>query len=229
MPPASVRRGVTERFHRPVRVPADAFDGFVGGSDPALSSRIAHDTAAALLHRIRGSNDPAAVERLVAYTDDRGIDEFAELWSKAAAHSLPGALWRLYVIRAAVRHDPDGASYLFELGARDDTGANPVIAGAPTPSGPRELERLIDEILRGAFTGDFELALERAAAFCRIMSRGALHVAGQQEREEIVDWDAWRTASGIAGERDTLRAARYLEFADELHHAARLWARDALD
>ncbi|MBN6777322.1 DNA-directed RNA polymerase subunit beta [Pseudoclavibacter alba] len=212
-----------------MRVPAEAFDAFVGGADPAVSSRVAHDTAAALLHRIRGGSDPAAVERLVAYTDDRGIDEFAELWSKAAAHSLPGALWRLYVIRAAVRHDADGAAYLFELGVQDDASVNPAIAGAPTPSGPRELELLIDEILRGAFVGDFELALERAAAFCRIMSRGALETASRQERSEVVDWDAWCSASGVAGERDTLRAARYLEYADDLHHAARRWARGELD
>lgn len=214
---------MTERFHRPVRMPGEAFEAVVGGADPAATSRVAHDTAAALLHRIRGGAEPgridrAAIERLVAYTDAHGIDEFAELWSRAAAHSLPGALWRLYVIRAAVRADPDGASWTFRRGAEVDRTISRAVAGAVTPTGPRELEQLIDEILRGAFVGDFEIALERASAFCRIMSQGAIDAATDGEDD-----------SPDRARELTLRAARYLGYAEDLHVCAQRWADGVLD
>ena len=37
-------------------------------------------------------------ERMVAYTDEHGLDTLAELWSRAGARSLPGALWRLSLL-----------------------------------------------------------------------------------------------------------------------------------
>lgn len=210
---------VTERFHRPVRVPGGAFEAFVGGEDPAATSRVAHDTAAALLHRVRGSGERDAVDRLVAYADEHGIDDIAELWSRAAARSLPGALWRLYVIRAALRADPEGSAWLFRRGAEAErTGASRAVAGAVTPTGPAELAALIDEILRGAFTGDFEIALERGAAYCRIMSQGAVDAAVDDGAR-----DEPRAAEG------TRRSARYLEYAEDLHAAARAWADGDLD
>lgn len=210
---------MADRFHRPMRVPSGAFAAFIGGDDPAATSRVAHDTAAALLHRIRGGDDPAAVERLVAYADAHGIDEFAELWSRAAARSLPGALWRLYVLRAALRSDPEGAAWLFRRGAEAPrTSSSRAVAGALVPTGPGELATLLDEILRGAFSGDFEIALERAAAYCRIMSQGAIDGA---VADAVHDHD--RAQAG------TLRSARYLEYGDDLHAAARAWSDGTLD
>ena len=73
------------RPHRPVRVPATAFEGIEGGLDPAVELRIAHDSARALVHRVRESDDPDLVERMVAYTDEHGLDTLAELWARASA------------------------------------------------------------------------------------------------------------------------------------------------
>lgn len=198
-----------DRPHRPVRVPSNAFDNLLGSPDPSEAHRVAHDTAAALLHHGRGTEDPAVVTRLVAYTDEHGIDDLAELWSTAAALSLPGALWRLYLIREVATRDPEGTAYTFARGIALDRTISHVVAGAPTPAGPEEITALCNEILRGAFTGDLGMALERASAFCRIMSQGATDIASGAEHSEP------ERAHDL-----TRRAARYLGLAEDLHAAA---------
>jgi len=52
-------------YHRPTRIPPGMFEGFVGGDDPATLSRVAHDTATAILSRVRENPDPVIVQRLV--------------------------------------------------------------------------------------------------------------------------------------------------------------------
>lgn len=207
---------MAERFSRPVRMPPGAFDAFPGDPDPAERSRVAHETAAALLHRVRGESDPAVVDRLITFADENGIDDIAELWSPAAAMSLPGALWRLYLIRQSVARDPEGASYVFRRGLEADQTISHVVAGPQTPTGPRQLAALIDEILRGAFTGDFAMALDRAAACARIMAQGAAQLAdGEPEN---------RRASAEAR-----RGIRSLQIAEELSACAARWREDRLD
>lgn len=194
-------------FHKPVRRPSDVIDGLGGSGDPAELSVVAHDTASALLHRVRAADDPASVEQLLAYTDANGVSELAELWSSSAATSLPGALWRLYRVRQVVMDSPESASYLFRRGLEVDHGVNQAIAGSPTAPGPDELVELATRILRGAFTGDFAVALERAAAFCRVLAFGS----------DDVD-------RGEASER----GHRYRALADEFTAAAALWRQDRL-
>lgn len=256
-----------------MRVPGSVFEGFVGAPDPAVSNRIAHDTAAALLSRVRGASvrdahgeaspahrrgdlaaagehgagvhhdvrfaagedaDAAAVAaanaraaadaraavvaRMVAYTDEHGIDDIVELWSRAAPHSLPGALWRLYAVRAASRADSVETARLFERGAVTGGTVGHAIAGAPRPASPDDLQRLVDDILRGAFVGDFELALDRAAAFCRVLSRGAIDASADAEGHD----------AALAGEL-TRKSARFLEYAGDLRICARMWADGRLE
>jgi hypothetical protein len=112
-------------------MPSGAFDRYASGVDPAVSLQIAHDTATALVRRIRESDDPAVLERLLAYTADHGVGELAELWSAAPAHSLPGALWRLYVIHASIVADESFAAAAYDTGAALEATADVVVAGAP--------------------------------------------------------------------------------------------------
>ncbi|WP_367651785.1 DNA-directed RNA polymerase subunit beta [Curtobacterium sp. MCPF17_052] len=102
--------------HRPVQFTDAEFAAIKGGEDPALVNRVAHDTANALLHRVREDPDPAVVERLVTYTDVHGIDAIAELWARVGPHTLPGALWRIYLVRTVIRQNPEEIAYLFERG-----------------------------------------------------------------------------------------------------------------
>ncbi len=209
---------MAEEFHKPTMFPSAVFEAYQGGVDPAESSRIAHETSHALLSRVRADPDAEIVDRLVAYTDEHGIDAIAELWSRASARSLPGALWRIYLLRVLIRQDPVSTSFYFERGVSVSGTIDPVVAGAEAPTGPDEITTLADEILRGIFEGDFAVALDRAAAFCRVTGAGCTSVADDLEPTEP--------------ERSTeltRRALRYSSIASELTSCARLWRSESLD
>jgi hypothetical protein len=205
-------------FNKPALFGGNEFEAFRGGDDPAAVLRAAHDSARQLLARARDADDPAVVDRLVTYTDEHGIDALAELWARSSPHSLPGALWRIYLVRVLIRQDPDGVALLFQRGTEVLSTIDPVVAGAPLPAGPAEITELADRILRGVFDGDFARALERAAAFCRVTAAGALSIADDQE--------------AVSPERSTeltTRAQRLVTTADELMSCARMSRADTLD
>ncbi len=205
-------------FNKPALFGGNEFDAFGGGDDPAAILRAAHDSASKLLARARGTDDPEVVDRLVTYTDEHGLDALAELWARSSPHSLPGALWRIYLVRVLIRQDPDGVALLFQRGTEVLPTIDPVVAGAPLPAGPAEITELADTILRGAFEGDFAIALERAAAFCRVSAAGALSIADDQE-----------VANPDRATELTTRAQRLITTADELMSCARLARADMLD
>ncbi|MER7796294.1 DNA-directed RNA polymerase subunit beta [Microbacterium sp. NPDC096154] len=208
---------MTDDFHKPVRRPSETFDRLFAAEDPAEVSRTAHSTAAALLSRVRHADDPGVVDRLIAFTSHHGIDDIAELWSRSPAKTLPGALWRLYLMQLSIHDDPRTAALLYDRGRVELRSSDALVAGAPMPAGPDELVALIDTILRGAFQGDFAVALDRAAAFCRVQASGATHLADDYERTE----------PGRSTELTT-RALRLSTYAGDLTAAAKLWRRDAL-
>lgn len=209
---------MAEDFHKPTKFPGKIFESFEGGMDPAESSRIAHETAMALLARVRVDPDPDVVERLIAFTDEHGIDTIAELWSRATPRSLPGALWRIYLLRLMIREDPHESSFLFQRGSEVIGTIDPVVAGASVPTGPDEIITLADQILRGIFEGDFAVALERAAAFCRVSAAGSASVADDADAAEPA-----RSAEL------TTRALRLSTLAHELTSCAKLWRHESLD
>lgn len=175
-------------------------------SDPIAALHAAHETAAALLHVGRSAQDAAVTQRLVALVDDVGLSPLADLWASRPAHSLPGALYRLYVLREWMRESPDAVAREYAAGVHF-TEPHHAVAGVEPP-GPDEVRRVADEILRGAFTGDVGLALDRAAAFCQVV------VAGRAELARGTD--------------DLHTAARLQQVARDLSACARLWREDAL-
>jgi len=209
---------MSDDFHKPTLFGGREFEAYAGTRDPAATMRIAHDTARALLRRVRDSDDPSVIDRVVGFTDEHGLDALAELWALSGPHTLPGALWRLYLVRVMIRQDPEGVALLFQRGTEVLTTIDPIVAGAPSPAGPQEVLDLADRILRGVFEGDFAHALERAAAFCRVEAAGATSIADDRE-----------AASPERASELTTRASRLAVTADELAVCARLAHDDALD
>ncbi|HET8896961.1 MAG TPA: DNA-directed RNA polymerase subunit beta [Protaetiibacter sp.] len=210
---------MADDFHKPTFFGGREFESLPGPSvDPAVSRRIAHDTARGLVTRVRDSDDPEVLDRVVRFTDEHGLDAVAELWAMSGPHTLPGALWRIYLLRTMIRQGPDAVALLFQRGTEVLATIDPIVAGAPSPAGPDEVLELSDRILRGVFDGDLAHALERASAFCRVEAAGAASVADDQE--------------GAAPERSTeltTRAARLTTVAEELAVCARLARDDALE
>lgn len=209
---------VTADFRRPITQPTAVFDWIIGSDEPGAAHRLAQETSWALLDRVRKVADPSVVERVVGLAANESIDDIAELWSDASPHSLAGQLWRIYLLRRIVEADPQGAAQLFRFGQQAASTIDPVVAGVAEPVSPESISELCDTILRGVFTGDLAVALERASSYCRVMSLGAAALADERDHHD----------EDHAAELTT-RALRYSSIADELRAGARRWRDGTLD
>ena len=173
-------RGGSARFSRPRQLDPALIDQLDGGLDPQKISEMSRATAAALLDRVRHTQDPIIVNRVLNLVETEGINLIAELWSKEDAESLPGVLWRLYTMRQWMMREKVLISRLWRAGEPEQTAASAIagINSAPTAS---DIASTADSILTGAFTGDFAVALERAAAFCEVVSQGLTKVQRAQQ------------------------------------------------
>jgi hypothetical protein len=202
---------------RPARLsPADA-ERIPGDIDPASRSEAAHTSAQAFVRGGRARPDPEIVERLVHVVEREGLDEIAALWSGSPADTLPGALWRLYLLREWVRADPTVIADRYAQGVAA-VPVHDVVAGVVTPTGPREVLEVVDAVLSGVFAGDFAVALERGGAFCRVLAVGTTY-----------DADRADFAEGDFATRMTLRASGLVRTAEELEQAAALWRAGRLE
>ena len=190
------------RPRRPAMMSPAAMEAFGGTVDPMQEIEAAHQTAAVLVHAGRSAHDPTVTARLVDLVEELGLSTVADLWAHRPARTLPGALWRLYVLREWVRRAPDEASLDYRAGVRF-ADVDHAVAGAADPPGPAEVTDLADTILACVFEGDLAVALERAAAFCRVVA------AGRADRSE--------------GEEAATRAAQPMDTADDITAAASLW------
>ncbi len=205
------------RFRRPAMLDMEAADLIEGDIDPADRALIAHETAAAIVNQARELRHPELVARLVALVDEEGIDTVAMLWSKAEALTLPGALWRLYMIREWVKFDAAGVARAYHFGVAA-AHMRHAIAGVGDSPSPDEVRALADEVLSGVFAGDLAVALERAGSFCRVVAAGA---------EFKVEGDDGYSKANV--HQAALRASQLLHTGEELERSARLWREGRLD
>jgi hypothetical protein len=197
------------RPHRPVpRSDLTALIDAAGGVDPSSGADLAATTAAAVL--AAGRDHASGAERapqLVALADVVGLDTLAQLWRDADPVSLPGALWALYVVRHWCRTGSAEVSRLWRAGA-PYRPADAVVAGWAADAEEDAVRDMGGEILAGMFRGDAAVALERAAAFFRVVA------AGRRDVGEAV------VAVDLVGGNEAA--------ADHLAAAARLWRAGAL-
>ena len=228
------------RPSRPGQLAPALLDQMSGGSDPGMVNEIAHSSAASLLDRVRHSEDPEVVARVLTVVERNGVDEIAELWSSSPSDSLPGVLWRLYMLRTWMRSRRDAIARLWRVGEPVATSAS-AIAGVDQAPTEDDIARLADSILSGAFTGDFAVAMERAAAFTDVVALG-LRVearrltAAAAEREDGASGSAGSSVSLADAKAMRTKAATMLHTganlmatAKDFHHAANLWRRGKLE
>ena len=216
---------------RPAQLDPSVADNIAGGMDPQEISEISHLSAAALLDRVRHSEDPAVVERVLTLVETVGVDEIAELWSRAEPDSLPGILWRLYLLRSWMRTHRESIARLWRMGEPVATSAS-AIAGVDQAPTEQDIARTADSILSGAFTGDFAVALNRAAAFTDVVALG-LRIEAKRMTAQV----AQLQPNDADGEkRIRTKAARLLHTAGNLattakdfQHGATLWRRGKLE
>ncbi|KFI68135.1 hypothetical protein [Bifidobacterium magnum] len=204
------------RPSRPGQLDAAIADNIVGGMDPQQLSEISHATAAALLDRVHHATDARVVERTLTIVDREGVDVVAELWSDAQPDTLPGTLWRLYMLRTWMRRQKESVTRLWRLGEPVATSASAIVGvdAAPTES---DIARTADSILSGAFTGDFAVALTRAATFIEVVVLG-LRVQARHSK-----------ASSTQVARLLHTGANLHATAKDLKQAAHLWRQGKLE
>lgn len=203
------------RFHKPVPVSPESIDATTPAPDQLEVAEMAHRSAAVLVDRGRASDDPELRQRLVDLPRTVGLQTLAEVWSARPARTLPGALWRLYVLDEWVQRSPEAVARAFTAGAAH-AEVYRVISGVVEPPRPEDLQELTHRILSGVYEGDLDVALERAAAFCHVTATGlaVLHGEGSRETED----ESVRSV-------ELQRAARLQATAADLQACARLWLR----
>ncbi|MGY5764131.1 hypothetical protein ACXET9_02880 [Brachybacterium sp. DNPG3] len=164
------------RFRRPASLYPSTADAIPGAPDPSTATDLAHDSARALLDGVFHSSDPEVVERVVALAADDGLGDLSALWSSSPASTLPGALWRLYVLHTWVQRSGEDVVRRYRAGSRTVPGLR-YLSGFAEPPEVEPVRRAMDDILRGAFTGDLALALIRAGAVATIVAHGTVHMA----------------------------------------------------
>lgn len=207
--------GQPDRPPRPVlaanieRLAARAAEG-----EPFARLELAHATAAALVTAGR-DEDGVHTGQLVELADIVGLDTLAELWQDAAEDTLPGVLWVLYLMRSWCQVQGEAVARLYRAG-RMYAPVEDVVAGMVDDPDESEVGRFADVILAGAYRGDFAVALERVAAFFRVVALG---------RRELAQSGSAPPVEGVAAEA---MAERNERCADVLRRAAAAWRAGTL-
>lgn len=139
-----------------------------GGASPSSRAEIAAVTAALL---VRTGREPGDGDRFVGLADNVGLDTLAALWRDADPVSLPGALWALYLLRQWCRSSGDEVTHLWRAG-EPLAPADVAVAGVGDYADVAAVQRVADAVLTGVYRGDLAVALERAAAFFRVVAAG---------------------------------------------------------
>lgn len=175
------------------------------GGEPSARLELAHATACALVDAGRGEHG-ADPEELVRLAETVGLDTLSALWRDAAADSLPGAMWALYLLRTWCQQQGAAVARMYRAG-RGLAPVDEVVAGVADNADPEAIAATADAVLSGAYRGDFAVALERAAAFFRIVAVGRRELAADDEQ----------------GAQDQEMAERNRRCADALDRAAAAW------
>lgn len=186
-------------FKKPSLPGPELFEAQAEGADPAETTAAGHRIANLLVRGPRNDADQGLVDRVLHLADEEGLGVIADLWSHAAPDSVAGTLWRLYLLRTWVYDQPEQAAREYTAG-KAFAPVREVLAGVVDPPGPEEVIALVDTVVRGIVGDDFDVTLDRAAAFAHIVGVGR----AQLETE------------------DPHSAARLVDTAMHLHRAAEL-------
>lgn len=191
---------------RPAMLDAEQAENIPGAEDAASSSEVAHLVAQTLLGIEKESDEN--VQRLRQLLESGGIDTVSELWSTSPASTLPGTLWRLYLVYQWYLRNPQLVNERFQQGlAALDIGDI-----FSREHSDKSVANLMDKLaaLWQAQTSIAELAplLDRISDFLQVLASGVSAEWIKDSRDELAD-------------AVTLRPQALLQTADDLKLSAR--------
>ena len=191
---------------RPAMLDAEQAENIPGAEDAASSSEVAHLVAQTLLGIEKESDEN--VQRLRQLLESGGIDTVSELWSTSPAGTLPGTLWRLYLIYQWYLRDPQLVNERFQQGL----AALEIGDIFSREHSDKSVTNLMDRLaaLWQAQTSIAELAplLDRVSDFLQVLASGVSAEWIKDSRDELAD-------------SVTLRPQALLQTADDLKLSAR--------
>lgn len=202
---------------RPAMLSAQAADALVGDSDPAGDSVLAHTSAWALLGVGDEEFSHEAVARLRETIRAEGVDVVAHMWSRSPDFTLPGALWRLWLLAQWYERSPDVVEERFTAGmSAQGMAARADSWGLTSVS---DVIGEVDALMRAEATeDDCEHIFMQAARLMQVLAAGDSLGA-----EWITD------PSDPLAHPVTVRSRALLRTSEELGKAAFRAARGALD
>lgn len=191
---------------RPAMLDAEQAENIPGAEDAASSSEVAHLVAQTLLGIEKESDEN--VQRLRQLLESGGIDTVSELWSTSPASTLPGTLWRLYLVYQWYLRDPQLVNERFQQGL----AALEIGDIFSRKHSDKSVANLMDKLaaLWQAQTSIAELAplLDRVSDFLQVLASGVSAEWIKDSRDELAD-------------SVTLRPQALLQTADDLKLSAR--------
>lgn len=170
---------------RPAMLDAEQAENIPGAEDGAISSEVAHLVAQTLLGIEKESDDK--VQRLRQLLESGGVDTVSELWSNSPAGTLPGTLWRLYLVYQWYLRDPQLVNKRFQQGL-----ATQIIGEVFSRDHcEKSVAALMDKLaeLWRAETSIAQLAplLERTSDFLKVLASGVSADWIKDARDELAD------------------------------------------
>ena len=191
---------------RPAMLDAEQAENIPGAEDAASSSEVAHLVAQTLLGIEKESDEN--VQRLRQLLESGGIDTVSELWSTSPAGTLPGTLWRLYLVYQWYLRDPQLVNERFQQGL----AALEIGDIFSRKHSDKSVANLMDKLaaLWQAQTSIAELAplLDRVSDFLQVLASGVSAEWIKDSRDEL----AYTV---------TLRPQALLQTADDMKLSAR--------
>lgn len=226
---------MTRQFHRPVLMePAEA-ERYTGAEDTATTSALAHQSAQLLIGGYLGADTDttltaAGLRKVVA---SHGVDVIGELWATSPAGTLPGALWRLLLLREWIERDPAlvESRYATAVTISDDAAAQArfetALSQGQRVDSVAQVQSQLNELLLGGGSADSQRTpSRRSQLYPTLLASAALLERLSRASEQ----DSW-----ITDEKDPLydvvtsRARALAATAAELREAATKAAVGKLD
>lgn len=161
------------KFRRPaILSPSDA-EQVTDSADIEENSDMAHATAWAMMGIPSEEFNTEVVHRLVTTVRANGADIVAPLWDNSPAFTLPGALWRLYLLWQWNQLNPGVVADRFAEGQRVYQEAGDATMGDVSLA--ETLEAVKGTLAGFASEDDLAPTLEATAKTLRVMAAGLEH------------------------------------------------------
>ncbi|MBV7363320.1 hypothetical protein KRX54_02595 [Actinomycetaceae bacterium TAE3-ERU4] len=174
-------------FRRPAMLEPEVAEQIPGDEDPAITSSAALTAARALLGHSDDEFTAEQVDQLAKVIENEGVDTVSALWARSSALSLPGQMWRLYLLYMWCQRAPKVVQ------ARYDEGIKALEEKASerhlTLPDLGKIQEEIGKLMGGKGTADLSGLLRQAGLLMHVLAAGASYGPEwiETDRSELAD------------------------------------------